>query len=696
MTESWMDALDLLHTIGAWGGPALWLPVLIWTGLALPVSGALRVSGWPPALRYRIQQALLAALPVGLLAGAWIDLPALSGLVAGWQSEPAAIGTVILSDATVTGAAEAAASTEWAWTWMHTLGLFTVAAAVAALIQAIRLARSAAALIRLHASLPDTDPGPAQHVAVALATTLRLRRPVQVRCTPEAVVPMTYGLLRPTILVPTALTGRPDALRMTLTHELVHIRRFDFLARWAEQLVAAAAAIHPGVWWLTRAIERTRELACDAEALGLTRCSRKAYADLLYGFAAPTRRPAFAVSIAETSSSLKERIHAMMTSDRSPHRLTRFTPWIAGALVLTLSLSVVACSDSITPPEDSNTPDDAQTAQTAEPAEELSGDVFVVVEDPPKLKGGMEAIQQEIRYPDLAKKAGIEGRVFVQFVVDTNGTPRNVKVTRGVHKLLDQEALRAVRQMQFEPGQQRGQAVNVKMSLPVTFKLGEGASSGSSMFEDAGMKKLPIRIDADGQVFVDGQAVAMSGVQSAVEAALGRIDPKVYVSLSVDQETPMGLVKQVQEQLRAAEANRIEYKGTPPPPSPGPSSNSSDANGNVQTPPPPPTTASAATSSSRESSTWAPSTWTPSTEARGPDNRMELVDVTTSGGTISGRVLHGESGSPVLGASVTIPSANGGAATGPDGRFVIHASTEDVSELAISHVNFKQHTVALP
>ena len=687
MTDLWMDALDLLQALGAWSGPALWLPVLIWTVLALPVSGALRLTEGHPSLRYRIQQALLAALPVGLIAGAWIDLPALSGLVGAWQSEPAAMGTVILSEATVTGAAETTAPAPWTWTWAHTLGLLTVGAACAALVQTTRLARSAAALIRLHVRLPDAAPGPAQRMADELAETLQLRRDVRVRCTPDAVVPMTYGLLRPTIVLPAALTERPDALRMTLTHELVHIRRFDFLARWAEQLVAAAAAIHPGVWWLTSAIERTREMACDAEALDRTRCSRKAYADLLYGFAAPARRPAFAVSIAETSSSLKERIHAMMSLDRSTTRLTRFTPWIAGALLITLSLGIVACSDSITPPEDAETSDEAQTAQTAEPPEELDGEVFVVVEDPPELIGGMEALLQEVQYPELAKKEGIEGRVFVQFVVDERGTPRNVKVTRGVHEALDAEAVRVVRQMEFKPGQQRGQAVNVKMSLPVTFKLSKDASSeSSSMFDDAGMTKLPILINADGDVLVDGKPVEMSGVQSAVEAALARIDQKVVVSLKVDSQAPMGLVNDVQQQLRAAEANRIEYKGTPPPPSSSPSSKSSDAAGNAQTPPPPPVSASSATSSS----------WEASTEASGTDNSFQLVDVSASGGTLSGRVLHAPSGSPIAGANVTIPAVEAGAATGPDGRFVIHTNTDDASELVISHVNFERRTVSLP
>ncbi|MFO8100518.1 MAG: energy transducer TonB [Salinibacter sp.] len=102
--------------------------------------------------------------------------------------------------------------------------------------------------------------------------------------------------------------------------------------------------------------------------------------------------------------------------------------------------------------------------------EEEEDEVFVAVEQQPDC-GGVEALQDEVEYPDFARKAGIEGRVFVQFIVDEEGQVQNPNVTRGVHELLDEEALRAVQQLECEPGQQRGDNVKVQMSLPVTFKL---------------------------------------------------------------------------------------------------------------------------------------------------------------------------------------------------------------------------------
>jgi protein TonB len=102
--------------------------------------------------------------------------------------------------------------------------------------------------------------------------------------------------------------------------------------------------------------------------------------------------------------------------------------------------------------------------------EEEEDEIFVVVEQQPDC-GGIEALQKEVEYPDFARKAGIEGRVFVQFVVNEEGNVVQPKVTRGVHKLLNEAALDAVKDLSCNPGMQRGKAVKVRMSLPVNFQL---------------------------------------------------------------------------------------------------------------------------------------------------------------------------------------------------------------------------------
>lgn len=107
----------------------------------------------------------------------------------------------------------------------------------------------------------------------------------------------------------------------------------------------------------------------------------------------------------------------------------------------------------------------------AEEEEEEEPEIFMIVEDMPELIGGLGSIQKKIKYPEIAKKAGVEGRVFVQFVVNVDGSVEDPVVVRGIGAGCDEEAVRAVAQAKFKPGRQRGKAVPVKMSLPITFKL---------------------------------------------------------------------------------------------------------------------------------------------------------------------------------------------------------------------------------
>jgi len=103
--------------------------------------------------------------------------------------------------------------------------------------------------------------------------------------------------------------------------------------------------------------------------------------------------------------------------------------------------------------------------------EEEEEDFFVAVENMPKLKGGLAGLQKKINYPEMARKAGIEGRVIIQFVVTENGNVEDPRVIRGIGGGADEEALRIVKQAKFEPGRQRGKPVRVQYSLPITFQL---------------------------------------------------------------------------------------------------------------------------------------------------------------------------------------------------------------------------------
>ncbi len=103
--------------------------------------------------------------------------------------------------------------------------------------------------------------------------------------------------------------------------------------------------------------------------------------------------------------------------------------------------------------------------------------IFEVVEQDPMFPGGMsklyEYLSKSIYYPDIAKKNGIQGKVFIQFIINKDGSIDEIKVIKGVHSSINKEAIKVVKQMpKWIPGEQRGEKVKVRFTLPIKFKLG--------------------------------------------------------------------------------------------------------------------------------------------------------------------------------------------------------------------------------
>ena len=94
----------------------------------------------------------------------------------------------------------------------------------------------------------------------------------------------------------------------------------------------------------------------------------------------------------------------------------------------------------------------------------------------PEFPGGdlelRKYIAQNIQYPEIAKENGIQGKVFVQFVVNQKGEVEQVKVVRGVDPSLDKEAVRVIQSLpKWKPGSQRGKPVKVSFTVPINFQL---------------------------------------------------------------------------------------------------------------------------------------------------------------------------------------------------------------------------------
>lgn len=119
-----------------------------------------------------------------------------------------------------------------------------------------------------------------------------------------------------------------------------------------------------------------------------------------------------------------------------------------------------------------------EVAPIAEPEPEVEEEpqVFFIVENMPEFPGGELALRkyiaENVRYPEMAKENDIQGTVYVRFVVDTDGSVKNVEVIRGVDPLLDKEAIRVIQSLpKWKPGKQRGKAVKVSHSVPIKFAL---------------------------------------------------------------------------------------------------------------------------------------------------------------------------------------------------------------------------------
>ncbi|MEX2336568.1 MAG: TonB family protein [Fulvivirga sp.] len=114
---------------------------------------------------------------------------------------------------------------------------------------------------------------------------------------------------------------------------------------------------------------------------------------------------------------------------------------------------------------------------TEAPEEEVADQIFQIVEDPAMPPGGYAAfykyVSDNMKYPAQARRMGIEGKVYVQFVVDKDGSLTEVKAVKGIGAGCDEEAVRVIKNApKWSPPKQRGKPVKQRIILPITFRLG--------------------------------------------------------------------------------------------------------------------------------------------------------------------------------------------------------------------------------
>ena len=195
----------------------------------------------------------------------------------------------------------------------------------------------------------------------------------------------------------------------------------------------------------------------------------------------------------------------------------KISPWKLGALsaLCAMLFTLLACTEE-------------QKSDVAE-SDKQRNDIFVVVEQMPQAEGGITAfynqIGNEITYPADALQKRVEGRVYVGFVVEKNGSLSDVKAINGIGAGCDEQAVRAVQNASpFKPASQRGKPVRVKMVLPIAFEIDE-SSSGSGSIHVLEMQPVyaSFKVNADYKngewsgVVYDEEGEGLPGVNIIVE-----------------------------------------------------------------------------------------------------------------------------------------------------------------------------------
>ncbi len=259
-----------------------------------------------------------------------------------------------------------------------------------------------------------------------------------------------------------------DELRCILAHESLHVSRYHTADIICARLLCCGAWFNPFAWLMLRELRAVQEFQADAASIGS--CGRGGYLHLLYRQATGTGYGHITNNF--LSINIKKRI-VMMNKTQS-----RFGAWKAlAALPVAAVLVMAGCQPANGEAvEQEEIPFEATNVDESAPLDANTDEVFKVVEVNPEFPGGEEALYkylaENIKYPVMAKNNKVEGRVYITFVIEKDGTVSDAKVLRSVNEELDAEALRVINAMpKWKPGTQRGVPVRVQYNIPITFKL---------------------------------------------------------------------------------------------------------------------------------------------------------------------------------------------------------------------------------
>ena len=279
------------------------------------------------------------------------------------------------------------------------------------------------------------------------------------------------------IFINETLYGEEEKRRI-MEHELVHIRQLHSLDLILLELLITIQWFNPAAWLFRRSLLEIHEYLADEEIIRQG-TNIPLYQSLLLNLQLGT---GFLSPASNFNKSLTLNRIKMMTTIKPPAwKKTRFfilLPLVLLILMCTKTEVMISSDDDITRTVPAIAERGEDGILRSVPTESSqNAEVFFIVEDMPDFQGGgpdafRRYISTNLRYPQIAAGNGIQGRVFVQFVVKDDGSVADATIVRGVEPSLDREALRVVMSSpRWTPGRQRGQAVNVAFTFPISFVL---------------------------------------------------------------------------------------------------------------------------------------------------------------------------------------------------------------------------------
>lgn len=267
-------------------------------------------------------------------------------------------------------------------------------------------------------------------------------------------------------------TVKEDELDEILTHEMAHVKQRHSVDVLFAEMVSICCWMNPFAWLLKREVRLNLEFLADKRVVEAG-FATKSYQYHLLGLAYGHK---YGLSNNFNFSHLKKRIIMMNKKKSNGTGRIKYALFMVPAFAL-LVAGNISCSQGASEKQDAKEETVAPDSVVAVPTDSVAKDeVFMVAEQMPEFPGGMKELlkflQDNLKYPESAMKNNLQGRVIVQFVVEKDGTPTEFNVVRAVNPDLDAEALRVLKTMpKWKPGMQRGEAVRVKYTVPVAFKL---------------------------------------------------------------------------------------------------------------------------------------------------------------------------------------------------------------------------------